>query len=276
MDNLRRATSVSFAVALTIIVILGVAEYFAATRFESQYVSAKEYSVLSRLLLIGKRERGTLIHFEGHGYHAIVPNVTRDEVAERLKHRFPNEFDPKKMTWVLTDDDGAFFYKLAPNWAGSAFLLTVAFLVSIFPVHLILRRPPPILLDGRLADVLALIQVLSLDRSAHRSESGLCTEFQGKPASSQTWTDVAKAHPEFFRVKATGENVVSLVARHVTEPAGETRSPLPAEYVGNLLNLAVEVHDRELQRMKGWHVWVPIIVALVAGVFTIVGAVVGR
>jgi len=37
---------------------------------------------------------------------------------------------------------------------------------------------------GRLADVLALLQVLALDKSAHRSEAGLQEELQGVPASA--------------------------------------------------------------------------------------------
>jgi hypothetical protein len=37
------------------------------------------------------------------------------------------------------------------------------------------------LADGRLADVLALIQVLALDSAAHRSEEGIASELQGAP-----------------------------------------------------------------------------------------------
>lgn len=35
--------------------------------------------------------------------------------------------------------------------------------------------------DGRLADILALIQVLALDKDTHRREEGLAKELQGPP-----------------------------------------------------------------------------------------------
>ena len=68
---------------------------------------------------------------------------------------------------------------------------------------------------GRLSDVMALIQVLALDKSAHRSEQGLQQELQGLPRSASSWTQVAKEHPEFFRVAPEGTHIVSLIARHV-------------------------------------------------------------
>lgn len=273
-----QTASISFALALLLVALVAACEFYAATRFESQYVSAKEYQALSRWLLVGKRERGTFLNFDDRGYHAVSPDITMDGVTSRLKERYPNEYDPKKISWVLTDDEGAFFYRLGLNWYGGAFLFLIAFLIALFPVHYILRSATqsPYLLRGRLADVLALIQVLALDRDSHRSESGLTAELQGKPASSENWTALAKAHPELFRVKLSGENVVSLIARHVTEPTDQLRKPLSTEYLAVLLDLAVEVHDREIQRTRGWHVWVPLIVAVVAGIFTLVSIVFGH
>lgn len=37
----------------------------------------------------------------------------------------------------------------------------------------------------RLADVMALIQILALDEHSHRSEDGLAKELQGNPSSAQ-------------------------------------------------------------------------------------------
>src|SRR6266513_1177712 len=74
---------------------------------------------------------------------------------------------------------------------------------------------------GRLADVLALIQVLALDEYAHRSEDGLASELQGPARSAQSWRAVAERHPEFFRVGPTSENRISLIARHVSARTGE-------------------------------------------------------
>ena len=67
----------------------------------------------------------------------------------------------------------------------------------------------------RLSDVMALIQVLALDKDAHRSESGLKGELQVLPRSAPTWTEVAQGHPEFFRVQTGRDHPISLVLRHV-------------------------------------------------------------
>jgi len=56
------------------------------------------------------------------------------------------------------------------------------------------------LLPGRVADVLALLQVLAMDEHAHRSENGLTSELQGPPRSAKSWSALAQKHPEFFRV----------------------------------------------------------------------------
>src|SRR5262249_55404212 len=66
-----------------------------------------------------------------------------------------------------------------------------------------------------LADVLGLIQVLALHEHVYRSEHGLQEELQGQPKSAREWSDIARAHPEFFRVRPEGNYTVSLIARHV-------------------------------------------------------------
>ncbi len=134
------------------------------------------------------------------------------------------------------------------------------------------KRTWSYLSEGRLADVLALIQVLALDVHTHRSDTGLLSELQGPPRSAETWPKVAEHHPEFFRVKPAGENRVSLIARHVTPKENDGGRPsLPSDYTSKLLQLAVELHDREVRRSQYWQVWVPVIVAITAGAFTLFG-----
>lgn len=132
-------------------------------------------------------------------------------------------------------------------------------------------RTSSYLTAGQLADVLALIQVLALHEHSHRSENGLASELQGPARSAKTWAGVAERHPEFFRVRPTGENRISLIARHVSAPTGEGRPPLSPEYTSRLMQLAIEMHDRELRRSQAWHIWMPVIVAVTAGVFTLFG-----
>lgn len=126
--------------------------------------------------------------------------------------------------------------------------------------------------EGRLADVLALIQVLSLDEHAHRSEAGLSDELQGGPATAGSWRQLAQEHPEFFRVRATGEHVVSLTARHVMPRIDGIRPPLPADFTYQLLRTAVELHDRQVEASERWRAWIPVIAVIITGLFTM-GAV---
>ncbi|MCP4902305.1 MAG: hypothetical protein GY906_35510 [bacterium] len=137
--------------------------------------------------------------------------------------------------------------------------------------------------SGRLPDVLALIQVLALDPSTHRSElgkaedkvRGLQGELQGPPESADTWVAVARDHPEFFRVNLDAKSKVSLVARHVTpkDPATDKRVLAP-EFVGKLMELAVDLHDRQIRFAERWTYLVPIWVALIVATTTIVAKVV--
>lgn len=127
---------------------------------------------------------------------------------------------------------------------------------------------------GRLEDVLALIQVLALDEHAHRSDNGLAEELQGTPSSARTWMEIARAHPEFFRVGRSGNHVVSLVARHVGPKQGQSgRKPLDPDFVGRLLSAAIELHDRQVRREERWAAYIPLLVAVIAAIAAWVAAV---
>jgi hypothetical protein len=124
---------------------------------------------------------------------------------------------------------------------------------------------------GRLADVLALLQVLAMDEHAHRSDSGLTGELQGPPRSASSWTELAQSHPEFFRVRPEGEHRVSLIARHVAPGGAAGRPPIGADYTSKLLELAVELHDREVRRSQAWQAWLPMLGVVVGGLLTLLG-----
>ena len=126
------------------------------------------------------------------------------------------------------------------------------------------------LADGRLEDVLALIQVLALDENSHRSESGLQSELPDRPDSANSWLDLAKQHQEFFRVVESKTHPISLVTRHVAEDAGKKRPPLSPEHTQALLHTAIELHDRQVRRSQRWTVLIPIWVALIGGVIVLV------
>lgn len=123
-------------------------------------------------------------------------------------------------------------------------------------------------IPNRLADVLALIQVLALDQFAHRTEAGLQEELQGRPRSGANWTTVALEHPEFFRVDVANDHPISLVARHAT-PGGQ-RPPLDASFIGKLTETAIHLHDREENRRAIWRsAGLPFLSVLLGGALSI-------
>ncbi len=125
------------------------------------------------------------------------------------------------------------------------------------------------LIEGRLEDVLALLQVLALDEHSHRSEDGLRAELSAGPSSASSWQELAREHHEFFRVVDGRAHPVSLVTRHVAEGSNKVRPPLSPEHAQTLLNTAIELHDRQLRRSQRWTVLIPLYVAIVAGIFAV-------
>ena len=128
--------------------------------------------------------------------------------------------------------------------------------------------------NGRLVEVLALIQVLSYDKITSRSESGLSRELQSEPATASSWIELAKEHTEFFRVREgidDGDNkkkdLISLVSRFVLPKIKDTnnRPQLESDVVNKLMEIAVEIHDRQSERRDHfWKFYIPLIVALIA------------
>jgi len=121
---------------------------------------------------------------------------------------------------------------------------------------------------GRLADVLALIQVLALDSYARRTEGGISRELQTNPASASDWLAVAEKHPEFFRVERREKAGLSLVARYVLPHGeGQERPPLPPDFVSALLQTAITLHDRQVSAAERWKSFLPLWAALIGGIF---------
>src|SRR5262245_61293953 len=131
------------------------------------------------------------------------------------------------------------------------------------------------IVDGRLADVLTLIQILAFDTAARRSAAAIQEQLDSQPLSASTWQEFAKQHPEFFRVytdKETLKTSISLIARFALKPVpaevGGQTPILDSDVTNDLMNLAVQLHDREIQRRDRWKtVLVPTILAF----FTIAG-----
>ncbi len=103
---------------------------------------------------------------------------------------------------------------------------------------------------GRLEDVIALIQVLGLDRAISRGERALQEVLRGAPNSAKSWTDLSKQHAEFFRVyDGTRGHSISLIARYLTGN-GEDGPALSSEYITGLIDAAVHIHQGQIQRRQ--------------------------
>ena len=127
---------------------------------------------------------------------------------------------------------------------------------------------------NRLADVMALIQVLAQGPHPIRTEDGLKNQLTEKPTSNaESWIDIAKNHREFFRVRpADDENKenVALIWRHALSKDKTVQSnSLEPESTAKLLEIAVSMHDRELTRSQRFSYLVPLAVAVLSGLVAI-------
>jgi hypothetical protein len=132
----------------------------------------------------------------------------------------------------------------------------------------------PYTTPGRLQEVLALIQVLSLDEYAHRTESAMVEELQSDPSSSGSWTELAREHPEFFRVRSDDKNI-ALVARHVIPRDAAARKPqLPPDIMQKLFQTAIDLHDRQRAAAEWWKSYMPLWAALIGGILGVASTLV--
>lgn len=140
----------------------------------------------------------------------------------------------------------------------------------------------PYLKEHRLGEVISLIQVLAFHRNTSRSEDGLEGELRRKPLSADSWIEIGKAHPEIFRVRDDDpdeEKVdrVSLVSRYVLpykrENGKRIRPPLEPEVAHKLMQIAVDIHDRQVQQSERWKVLIPMVVALISAGAAIAAAI---
>ncbi|MCX5643781.1 MAG: hypothetical protein NTZ17_03710 [Phycisphaerae bacterium] len=126
----------------------------------------------------------------------------------------------------------------------------------------------PYVNPDRLADVMALIQVLALHKYSHRSDKELTDEMQGPPRSASAWKEIAQQHPEFFRVNDEERLGVSLVSRHVLPKDENGTRELPSDFASMLLQTAIGLHDRQVDLANRWKAYIPIVVAVIAGALT--------
>ncbi|HEF4727279.1 TPA: hypothetical protein SAP13_004717 [Burkholderia multivorans] len=138
------------------------------------------------------------------------------------------------------------------------------------------------LINGRLADVLALIQVLALSPKTRRTNEGIMQALRAAPQSASDWIEIGRQHREFFRVFTPEGKLsnVALIARNtqedLTREDGDSVKPLlQTDVTARLMEMALDMHTREEQQKGAWKtVWVPISVAVLAAIASISAAVI--
>jgi len=126
-------------------------------------------------------------------------------------------------------------------------------------------RELPYTKKNRLADVLALIQVLAMYKQAFRTEEGIKKEFQRDPVSAESWVKIAEEHREFFRVRRGKGVEISLIVRY----AQENHAELKPELTATLMETAIKIHDSQLNLSRGWTFWLPVVGAFIGSVLAI-------
>jgi hypothetical protein len=148
--------------------------------------------------------------------------------------------------------------------------------------------------EKRLADVIAAIQVMGTYRYYKLDFASWADQITGDRNEADHWRQVFEQHSEFFRLDSKREKA-SLVWRrqypkryNVDTGASITkeefinlpdekkerisRTPLDAETIKSLVQTAIDLHSRELERLQDKRWWIPLIVSGVGG---LIGAILG-
>jgi len=133
--------------------------------------------------------------------------------------------------------------------------------------------------ERRLQDILALIQILGFGAELDLTPNQICVLLQDvdgnrRPTEDRMkhWASVARAHREFFRVSGETPSI-SLAARFAAGNDPATRKLHP-ESVQRLMQTAIDIHDREAKRDERWTLYLPLIIAVIGAVGSVVTALV--
>lgn len=135
----------------------------------------------------------------------------------------------------------------------------------------------PYLVPGRLEDVVLLIQYLASDDRGQISDSTFRRELGVGPASegATSWATVAKEHPEFFRVSGESENkAIALLAKFAIRKSDNEQPP--HELLSALIDIAIRLQERQAVAAERRNVYLPLLTAIVAGVFTLIATMLAR
>ena len=161
------------------------------------------------------------------------------------------------------------------------------------------RGVSPYLKSGRLADVIAALQVMGAGQRPEMEMVDWAKELSRSdvPAEIDRWTRVFSEHPEFFLtyvLHAQGNLKAALRWRYTNklydaktgkEYTPEEKEKLPqkqqwdrrltSDAVAALMNTAIELHSRAIEELSARRWWVPILAAFLGFFGALIGAFFG-
>jgi hypothetical protein len=160
----------------------------------------------------------------------------------------------------------------------------------------------PYLTPGRLADVIAVLQIMAAGERPEREIRSWAKELSQSQDEHviERWNKVFTEHPEFFRVytiegqahpkaalrwrytnklydQKTNKKYTAQQKEMLSKEEQEllTTEPLTTEAIGTLINAAIELHGRAIAEATAAKWWVPLVAALPSFVGAIIGTLVG-
>lgn len=144
---------------------------------------------------------------------------------------------------------------------------------------------PYIAHPNRLADLIAAIQVLGTYGFASRKLSKWEARLGRKPVSADNWLTVFNQHPELFTIQdenislvwrrsrernydtyaqivVSREDEASLREKEKSNEKRLSRPPLDTSEVSQLIDMAIRLHEREIQHQQERRWWITAVVAI--------------
>lgn len=133
----------------------------------------------------------------------------------------------------------------------------------------------PYLIPNRLQDIVGALQIMGSAKKYKRSSEEWADKIENAPLSAQSWDDIFKQHPEFFRDSGKGEgksNICIMWRKGLPHyPGTDERQPLDPSQIMALMDTAIQFYSQAQEEMKDKRWWFPI----GAMVLSFIGAVLG-
>jgi hypothetical protein len=163
------------------------------------------------------------------------------------------------------------------------------------------RARSPYLKRGRLADVIAALQIMGAGERPEKEIRHWAKELSYSDSDTEVakWTAVFREHPEFFLVyRLQGDpNLKSALRWRYTSKLYDTTTgkeytpeekdllpekqrwllttkPLTSDSIATLMSTAIELHSRAIEELSASRYWIPILAACLGFAGALLGAII--